>query len=212
MTSKKFNAMWEDTAQAEVAAKPILSFHQSIRVAILSVFFALSITMMAHKHGKVRLATSLQALSPFDKETEYRMRKLLSEPSDLDDDDNSNIEIPLKESRPVNDAEVIAVENALRQSINEERRLNCASFKVHNNPGRVRFAERSFGKGGRVRYDMEVTFDDETVFARISKGKGAAKTSFQIDSRIPAPCEDGVNESIAVSFAGQSTNMLQSML
>ncbi len=204
--------MSEETAKAEVVAKPILSFYQSIRVAILSVFFALSITMMAHKHGKVRLATSLQTLSPFNKETEYRMRKLLSEPSALDDDDHSNIEIPLRESRPVNDAEVISVENALRKSINEERRFNCASFKVHNNPGRIRFAKRSFGKGGRVRYELEVTFDDETVFARISKGKGAAKTSFKIDSRVPAPCEDGVNESIAVSFAGQSTNMRQSML
>jgi hypothetical protein len=198
-----------DEAEDDTAAKPLLSFSQSIRVAMFSVFFALSITMMAQKHGRDRL-TSIETQLPFSKETEYRMRKLLSEPSDLDDDEQSSIGMSMKERRPVNDPEVIAVESSLRQYINEGRRLNCASLNVHDEPGIIQFAQRSAGKGGLVRYDLEVTFGNETVFARMSKRKGAdKKTSFQMDSLVPAPCEDGIGDQLAVTFAGQSTNKPQ---
>ncbi len=60
--------------------KSVVSY-QSTRVALLSVFSALSITMMAHKHGSIRQSstqsTSLEK-NPFDTESVYGMRKLLS--------------------------------------------------------------------------------------------------------------------------------------
>ena len=204
----------ETVQPEEDTGKPLLSYHQSIRRGILSVFFTLSIMVMAHKHGRNRLAISLETQSSFGigKETVSSMRKLLSVSSDSVEADHSSLGIPIEEKRPLNDPEVIEVEKFLRKSFNVERRLKCTSFKVYNNQGHIQFAKRSRGKEGFARYDLEVIFGNETVFARISssKGKGAGKPSFKIVSSVPAPCEDGVSDQIAVSSAGQSTNYIQS--
>jgi hypothetical protein len=194
--------------QTEGTAKPLVgplfSYYQSIRVGVLAIFFALSITMMAHKHGRNRLTPSLQTQSSFGMATESSMRKLLSEAADLDEDVHSIIGISVKESRPVNDPEVIEVEKFLRESFNEERRLNCASLKVHKEHGHIQFVKRSMGKEGVVQYDLEVVFGEETVFASMQ-----AKPSFQIVSSVPAPCDDGVKDEIAVSLGGMSINEFQ---
>jgi hypothetical protein len=194
--------MSRETAKSDDIAKPLLSHFQSIRVGVLSVFFALSITMMAHIHGRNRVETSLKTQPSFGKESEAGMRRLLSQSSGLDEDDYYSIGMSVKESRPVNDPEVIEVEKSFRKSFNELRRKNCASFKVYNIQGRIQFAKRSMGKAGLVQYDLEVVFGNETVFARISKGKRADKSSFELVSSVPAPCDDGVDDQIAISSAG----------
>jgi hypothetical protein len=116
------------------------------------------------------------------------------------------------ESILVGDPEVIEVEKYLRQSFNEIRRLNCSSFQNYDGQGSVQFVKRSAGKGGATQYDLEVVFGKETVFARISKGKSAAKKSFQLDSSVPGPCDDGVDTQLAISLAGETSYSKYSMI
>ena len=175
-----------------------LVYDQSIRVAVISVLFTSSITLLVYHQGSNHRATSLRTQTPSDSEAGYNMRKLLSAPPG---DGKSSNGLPVDLMIPVKDPAVIEAEKFLRQAFNIKRQATCASIKSYDAPGSVQFAKISTGKGGAVRYRLEVVYGNETVFARIAS-KGAAINTFVLVSSIPSPCDGGLEGQPAVSFAG----------
>jgi hypothetical protein len=193
-----------------VKVKCFLSHSQSIRVTVFSAVFAFSITMMAHKHRRNHTSASLETQSQLGGEAISTLRRLLSEPSNTDQNDPSKNKVSVEEIIPVNDPDVIEVEKFLRKAFNEERRSNCAAFKSYVVPGHLQFAKSSKGKGDSAQYSLEVDFGDVVVFARIAEGKG--KSKYTLLSSIPNPCDAEMVGQLAVSNAGASINKFQYML
>jgi hypothetical protein len=123
------------------------------------------------------------------------------------------------EVMPVDDAKVTRAADALRISINSARRANCPATRPYDDAGRVVYARRGIVADGKGQYRLEVVFGNDVVHARIAHlaaekqivdpaGMAALddpdnlEGRFEIMSIVPAPCENGVPQQLAVSATG----------
>jgi hypothetical protein len=126
---------------------------------------------------------------------------------------------------PVDNPLVVRAAEALRISINSQRRLNCPALHAYDEPGVIKYAKRGIVASGGGQYRLEVVFGNDVVFGRVvhlPKNRQlidpTAQTAlddpsnldgrFELLSSVPGPCDDGVPEQLAVSAEGESASFL----
>ena len=120
---------------------------------------------------------------------------------------------------PVDNPLVARAADAIRISINSQRRLDCPALHAYDEPGIVKYAKRGIVASGGGQYRLEVVFGNDVVFGRVvhlPKDRQlidpTAQTAlddptnldgrFELLSSVPGPCEDGEPEQLAVSAEG----------
>ncbi len=101
----------------------------------------------------------------------------------------------------ISDPLIVQAEAAIRNAFRIERNKSCASKNLYVQGG-IQYARKAAALNGTVLYTLEVSYDDEVVFARVSMLSNAVGTRFQLIYSIPGPCEGGPQEQLAVSALG----------
>ncbi len=112
----------------------------------------------------------------------------------------------IEENVAIDDPMAMQAVEALRNSFNSPRRVNCTSTAQYDKSGVIQFAKRSITRNGSVIFTVEVVFGNDSVFARISTRSertdldGGQK--FQVVSSVPGPCEIEPQQQLAISSRG----------
>ena len=107
-------------------------------------------------------------------------------------------------SVPVSVADPLIVQagGAIRTAFNIERNKTCPSKKIYKVQGAIQYARKAVASNGTFLYTLEVSFNDEVVFARVAMSPKKVGTRFQLIFSIPGPCEDRPQDQLAVSSLG----------
>jgi hypothetical protein len=122
--------------------------------------------------------------------------------------------------------EVKQAAEALRINFNAERVAKCPAMRSYDEPGTVKYAKHGIAEDGKSQYRLEVVFGNDVVFARIAHLPRSDQLvdptmqaqlgdtdnlngRFLLVSSVPAPCEDGVPEQLAVSAEGESLSVVR---
>lgn len=123
------------------------------------------------------------------------------------------------EAVSIDDPTVLRAAEALRININSARLAKCPEKKPYEEEGKIEYAKKGLTAQGKSQYRMEVVFGTDAVLGRIAHlprseqvvdpGTQAALNDtenlngrFVLMSITPGPCDDAVEEQLAVSASG----------
>ncbi len=105
-------------------------------------------------------------------------------------------------SVPISDPLTVEAGRAILSAVNIERNRTCASKGLHDGEVAIQYARKAMGVNGTATYTLEVDFGNDVVFARVAMLPSKVGTQFRVIFTIPGPCEDGVQNLLAVSALG----------
>jgi hypothetical protein len=166
---------------------------QLVRVGISVVLIAaLAITGISYKRRHDADSSPHQITGTFNAGAARR-----SMPNLLDQDSVDVRSVSVSISDPL----IVQAEGAIRTAFNIERNKTCASKNMYVQ-GAIQYARKELALNGTVLYTLEVNYDDEVVFARVAMLPNPVGARFQLIFSIPAPCEGGPQDQLAVSALG----------
>jgi hypothetical protein len=107
---------------------------------------------------------------------------------------------------PLDDPKVLQAGEVIRNETNSQRLKNCAHMMLFDQVGIIQSAKKGIELNGTVLYTIEVSFGNSTIFARISiffDARQSANLHFEIKTIIPGPCENELQNQLAVSSQGE---------
>jgi hypothetical protein len=104
----------------------------------------------------------------------------------------------------ISDPLILEAAEEIRAAFNVERNKSCSSKSLYEVQGEIQYARKKVASNGTVVYSLEVEFDDEVVFAHVAKLTSNVGIRFQVTFSTPSPCDDGIQNQLAVSALGKS--------
>jgi hypothetical protein len=163
------------------------------RIGFTLISAAIAITVVAFARSKIPVENATVGIpsGPYDTS---RRSTALSSKHDLLDRNSVLISAP--------DPLAIQAGEAVRIAFNAQRTEECKSMDLYHAQGAIQYAKKAEESNGTVHYTLEIVFDGDAVLARVDMLPDSRGATFQLIFSIPAPCESGLREQLAVSALG----------
>ena len=181
--------------------------HMWSRIGALTLLStAVAVTLMAYARSEsdAQSQQTFPALREISKDRSRRATSSLSE-SDLLDQ--------LSVAVSVADPLVLRAGEAVRNTFNAQRWVDCPSMGTYNKSGAVQYAKKAVETNGTVLFTLEVVFGSTAIYARVALQPSTKNTAayFQFLLSIPSPCEDKAPDQLAVSASGAHAHALMTI-
>jgi hypothetical protein len=106
---------------------------------------------------------------------------------------------------PVDDPYVLNAEKFIRNATNAQRLTYCSNMALYDQIGTVQAAKKRVDENSTVHYTIEVSYGNSTVFSRIlmlPDTRNGSNPFFELIISIPGPCENELQDQLAVSSQG----------